>query len=152
MRQPASKRTRNLLNAMIVALLFAILLFLYVGKIFQQKSAETEQEMQLIRIDYGSVQLLKRDEHWQFEPSRANADANNIGQEWERVLASDAPLIPGSLAQGQHVLLYFSGRPQPLLVKLGVDAAGKPAIEFVTRSQRLPISESIYLKLNEGVF
>jgi len=147
-RKPSHRiqlRSRDWLNIMIISVSAMFLLLVLIGKMLTETESRTSQtpaieDIQLLRIDFGTLQLVKKGDGWVEESGRLkSARAQRIGRSWQDLLAQPSNKVSNTKTSGETLLFYFSHIEQPVVVKLVLSSDAAKAV-FVASQVEYPIA------------
>jgi len=147
-RKPSHRiqlRSRDWLNIMIISVSAMFLLLVLIGKMLSETESRSSQTLpveaiQLLRIDFGALQLVKKIDRWGEENGRLKAArAQRIGQSWQDLLAQPSNKVSNKKYTGETLLFYFNHIEQPVVVKLVLSPDAAKAV-FVAAQVEYPIA------------
>ena len=149
---PPARKQLNLITLVIAAL---VLFFVIVGQIMERQASPgdgapadpTPLSIPLRKIDFGDLYLMRTievsaisDEEskslWRAFPATelGSAEAQKIGESWERLLALEVAMSQADSNRGQTVLLYLAGQSAPIITKVSQSVDAQSVV--FSKSQR----------------
>ena len=127
-------RSRDWLNIVIISVSAMFLLLVLIGKMMTESESRSSQQTQvrptqLLRIDFGALQLVKKDEGWTEKNALLTSTrAQLIGRNWQDLLRQPSKKTNNTQHSGETLLLYFSNIEQPVVVKLTLSSKTAKAV------------------------
>ncbi len=132
-------------NVIIFVMSVMVLLFFFIGKVMERnidKQEMSDRPVELVRIDFGGVEIWRENQNWLTTESRLKPnEARLIAEQWQRLVNQPGETYQSLPSGGRTVLLYFSSVPQPVVSKI-INQSNEFQIAFITTQQ-------IYLVPNE---